>query len=138
MGLTLIAILTAALLLPGIIAARAFYQASKTSEVAPSIPALSSTAGIALVGLFSGYVHFISVAALFASAASPPLVPLPLANPYRLFTTEVAGLDSLDAAFSLFFGLAWLCATALLTGFAGGKLMMRVATAASSMAHWRM
>lgn len=126
MGLTLIAILTAALLLPGILAARAFYQASKTGEVEPSIPTLSSMDGIALVGLFSVVVHVAFVAALTAIASLPPVLPLPLADPYQLFTAEGGRLPGRDAAFALFFGLAWLCATALVVGFAGGRLMMRL------------
>lgn len=125
MGLTLIAILTAALLLPGIIAARAFYQAARTDEVEPSIPALPSTDGIALVGFFSVVVHLAFVSGLFVAASLPPLLPLPLANPYQLFTPAGERLGTLDAAFALFFGLGWLCVAALLVGFAGGKLMLR-------------
>lgn len=125
MGLTLIAILTAALLLPGIVAVRAFYHASKTSEVEPSIPALSSIDGIALVGLFSVIVHFIYATALIVAVSIPPRTSVPLANPYQLFSVEAAHLSGLDAAFSLFFGLVMLCLTALMAGYVGGRLIMR-------------
>ncbi|MGU3315938.1 hypothetical protein ACLBWH_10345 [Sphingomonas sp. M6A6_1c] len=53
MGLTLLAVLVTALLLPGIIAAKAFYQAAQTKEVEPAVPPLTSVDGIAQVGLFS-------------------------------------------------------------------------------------
>ena len=46
MGLTLIAILTAALLLPGIMAAWAFFQAAQTNEVESSVPSLSTPEGL--------------------------------------------------------------------------------------------
>ena len=125
MGLTLIAILTAALLLPGIIAARAFYHASKTSEVEPSIPALSSIDGIALVGLFSVLVHFVYATGLVIAISFPSVTALPAANPYQLFTAEAEHLSGLHAAFSLFFGLVMLCLTALVSGYVGGRLVMR-------------
>lgn len=125
MGLTLIAILTAALLLPGIVAARAFYYASKTSEVEPSIPSLSSIDGIALIGLFSVVVHFLYAAGLRAAMAIPSSARLPAADPYQLFTPGAAHLAGSDAAFSLFFGLMWLCAVALLVGYLAGRVAMR-------------
>lgn len=125
MGLTLIAILTGALLLPGIVAARAFYHASRTSEVEPAIPPLSSTDGVALVGVFSVVVHLIYVIALSVVNLLPAMVPLPLADPYRLLTGQAAATSGLATAQSLFFGLLWLCITALPTGFLAGKLVMR-------------
>jgi hypothetical protein len=57
MGLTLIAIFSAALLLPGIIAARGFYFAGQTREVEVPVPSLSTPDGIALVGFFSLLTH---------------------------------------------------------------------------------
>lgn len=125
MGLTLIAILTAALLLPGIIAARSFYHASKTGEVEPSIPALSSMDGIALVGLFSVIVHFVYATGLVIAMSVPSITTMPAANPYQLFTTDAGHLSGLHAAFSLFFGLIMLCLTALVSGYVGGRLVMR-------------
>jgi len=129
MGLTLIAILTTALLLPGIVAARVFYQASKTKEVEPAIPSLSSTDGIALVGLFSVAVHVVFVIALMAVTALPPVTALPAADPYILFTPAAAHVSSLHAASALVGGLAWLCIIAAGLGFAGGKIMMRTGDA---------
>jgi hypothetical protein len=81
MGLTLIAILTAALLLPGILAAWAFFRAAQTNEVISSVPALSTPEGIALVGGFSVAVHFVYVVLLKLITSLSPRIPLPLADP---------------------------------------------------------
>jgi hypothetical protein len=43
MGLTLLALLMTALLLPGIVAAKAFYQAAQTREVEPAVPPLTAS-----------------------------------------------------------------------------------------------
>ncbi len=123
MGLTLVAILTAALLLPGIVAARAFYLAGNTREIDVPVPALSTPEGIALVGTFSVAVHTLYVILLWSAATLPALVPLPAANPYLLFT-ETSGLSALDAAWALFSGLLLLSLTAACTGWLAGKSLM--------------
>lgn len=124
MGLTLIAILTAALLLPGIIAAHAFYSAAKTNEVEGAVPALSSAEGIALVGGFSMGVHFLYVMGLKLVASWPPIFPLPLADPYKLFAPDPAVATS-DAAYALFSGLVGLSIVAVALGKAVGWILMR-------------
>jgi len=122
-GLTLIAILTAALLLPGIIAARAFYFAAQTKEVEVAIPSLSSPEGIALVGAFSVGVHFLYIVLLKLTAYLPQIVPLPLADPYILFAaTPFAEPDA--AAYALFSGLVGLSLVAFGVGFALGRVIM--------------
>lgn len=124
MGLTLIAILTAALLLPGIIAARMFYQAAQTNEVEPAVPPLSSTDGIALVGLFSVVVHLIYAVALkvaYGIRAPAWLGVMPVADPYAPFTAAHADLDT---ALSLLLGLTGLCVLALPVGILAGRLVM--------------
>ncbi|HEX8626352.1 MAG TPA: hypothetical protein VF782_14920 [Allosphingosinicella sp.] len=122
MGLTLIAILIAALLLPGLLAVRAFYHGAETGEVEVPVPALSTAEGIALVGGFSVAVHLAYVLALQLILLLPPLIPLPLANPYALFTAQPE-VGSLAAAYSLFAGLSGLGVLAYGIGFASGLLM---------------
>ena len=117
---------TAALLLPGIIAARCFYQASRTDELEPSIPPLSSTDGIALIGLFSVVVHLCFVAGLVWVASLEPRLPLPLADPYHVFTPAGLKLQGRDEVFGFLLGLAWLCGLAMPLGYAGGAMLMRL------------
>lgn len=126
MGLTLVAILTAALLLPGIIAARFFYFAGETREFEVPVPPLSSANGIALVGGFSVGVHALYVLILKLAAQLPPFIPLPLANPYLLFV-ESTELSALDAAWVLFSGLAFLAIMAVITGFLTGRAALAIA-----------
>jgi hypothetical protein len=122
-GLTLIAILTAALLLPGIVGARFLYRAAETNEVEAPLPALSTPEGIALVGGFSIAVHFAYTVCLKFVVLLPPLTPFPLADPYSLFQ-PVAHVQTLDAAYRLFSGLVGLCLTAVVLGFAAGRILM--------------
>jgi hypothetical protein len=124
MGLTLIAILTAALLLPGILAAWAFFRAAQTNEVESSVPALSTPEGIALVGGFSVAVHFLYILILKAIVSLPPRIPLPLADPYVLFSPD-PHLTTSDAAYALFSGLVGLGILALVLGRVAGWLLMR-------------
>jgi hypothetical protein len=124
LGLTLVAILTAALLLPGIVAARFFFRAADTAEIEVPVPSLSSPEGIALVGGFSVLVHFVYSVGLWAATALPTLIPLPLADPYALFA-PAPGRGSPDAALGLFAGLLGLCLTAIATGYVAGRVMLR-------------
>lgn len=120
MGLTLLAIFTAALLLPGIIAARAFFFAGQTREVEVPVPALSSANGISLVGIFSVTVHLIYVVILQLVTCIPAWTSLPLANPYRAFLVE-PGISALELAWSFWSGLLWLCCLAAVAGFGAGR-----------------
>lgn len=125
MGLTLIAVLTAALLLPGIIAARSFYHAGHTNEVEPALPPLSSVDGIALIGLFSVVVHLLYAVGLKVAVTIPALAMfegVPIADPYAPMGS---GHADLNAALSVLLGLAGLCLLALPVGNLAGRLMMR-------------
>lgn len=93
MGLTLVAILTAALLLPGLIAARAFYLAAQTREVEVPVPSLAGSDGIALVGFFSVIVHLNYIVGLKLVGRLPELIPAPVANPYLLFAAEAREIE---------------------------------------------
>lgn len=123
MGLTLVAVLTAALLLPGIIATRFLFQAGRTKEAEPAIPSMSSPEGIGIIGGFSVAIHFLYATILFFVSALPAMIPLPLADPYAvLFGTTSSG--SSDMAFALFMGLIWLCVLAAAAGYAFGKAIL--------------
>lgn len=67
------------------------------------------------MGSFSVLVHVVYVLALELIARVPPLIPLPLANPYLLFSAA-HGLSPLDAAWALFAGLALLSLAAFVVG----------------------
>ena len=124
MGLTLIAIFTAALLLPGIVAARSFYWAAQTREVDVVTPSLSSSDGIALVGCFSVAVHFFYVAVLMAISKAPSCLPFPLANPYALFAQESSGVATLQSTYAFISGLAFLCLIAVVVGYLAGRVIL--------------
>lgn len=123
-GLTLVAIFTAALLLPGIIAARAFYFAGQTREVEVPVPSLSTPDGISLVGGFSVLIHAVYVASLQFISELPALIPLPLANPYRALTASEETVP-LDLAWSFLSGLFLLCALAVAVGLIAGVLAIK-------------
>ena len=57
MGLTLLAILATALLLPGILAMRAYYRAGRVAEADPVFPPLSGVEGLAPAGMCCLAVH---------------------------------------------------------------------------------
>lgn len=124
MGLTLIAIFTAALLLPGIIAARAFYFSGQTREVEVPVPSLSSPNGISLVGGFSVLIHATYVAVLQLVSLLPALTRLPLADPYLVLAAP-AGARPLDLAWSFLSGLTLLSTLAVAVGLASGWLAIK-------------
>jgi hypothetical protein len=124
MGLTLLAVLVTALLLPGIVAAKAFYQAAQTREVEPAVPPLTSVDGIAQVGLFSVAVHATYVVMLMiARGRSWPewMADIPTANPYVAMLSPPANLETI---YALIAGLLLLCMLALVLGAGAGRLMM--------------
>lgn len=124
MGLTLLAIFSAALLLPGIIAARAFYFAGQTREVEVPVPSLSTPNGISLVGGFSVFIHATYVAALFLVSRLPVLVPLPLADPYKALI-DPTHTPALDLAWSFLSGLLLLSAMAVAVGLLSGWIALK-------------
>ena len=85
MGLTLLAILATALLLPGILAMRAYYRAGRVAEADPVFPPLSGVEGLALAGVFCIAVHLVYAVLLAAFAKLPMVIPWPLADPYAVF-----------------------------------------------------
>lgn len=124
MGLTLIAVLVTALLLPGIVATKAFYQFAQTKEVEPAIPSLTSADGIAQIGLLSVFVHLTYVICLgiVATAHGPQrLAGIPLANPYVAMLVPPATIESVYALIS---GLFFLCLLAIVLGTLAGRLVM--------------
>lgn len=125
MGLTLIAIFSAALLLPGIIAARAFYFAGQTREVEVPVPSLSTPDGIALVGFFSLLTHALYIALLSAAMSYPYESGLPPANPYLAFNPPGA-LFALQVAGRFATGLILLSLLAGLTGLVAGRLAIKL------------
>lgn len=127
MGITLLAVLTAALLLPGIVAVRAFFASAKTVEVEPAVPSLSSVDGIALVGGASLAIHTAYAFGLLLVSQLPPLIPLPLANPYALFDGRGGSLRDPGEGFGLFSGLLLLCLAAHLCGRFTGQRAHRIA-----------
>lgn len=124
MGLTLVAIFIAALLLPGIIAARAFYFAGQTREIEVPVPSLSTANGISLVGGFSVLVHAAYVVGLKLVTRLPPMTALPLADPYKVFVPSPADVP-LDLAWSFISGMTLLCALAAGIGLIVGRLAIR-------------
>lgn len=125
MGLTLLAILTAALLLPGIIAARSYYSAGQTKEVDVPVPSLSTPEGISLVGGLSIGVHTIYILALWVVSKIPNFFHLPLANPYLVFSNSVP-VDGTITAWSLFTGLLFLSLIAVILGAISGKILLKI------------
>ncbi|MBS87866.1 MAG: hypothetical protein KKB67_09795 [Alphaproteobacteria bacterium] len=124
MGLTLIAVFTAALLLPGIIAARAFYFAGQTREVEVPVPSLSTPNSISLVGCFSVIVHAVYVLLLKLVIQLPPTIPLPLSDPYRPFVA-VKGDNAIDLAWAFLSGLLLLSLLAALIGLMVGRAAIK-------------
>ena len=125
MGLTLVAVVVTALLLPGFIAARAFYQAAQTKEVEPAVPPMSSVDGITLIGIFTVFVHFLYISILLCLRDRYSLGwidDIKAANPY---VSMLSSPTSVDAIYSLIFRLFVLCILALMLGTIAGRLMLR-------------
>ena len=125
MGLTLIAIFSAALLLPGIIATRAYYFAGQTKEVEVAVPSLSTPDGIALIGVFSVLSHAIYIGILAAALAYPCKFGFPAANPYLAFSPP-SYFSALEIAGRFAVGLLLLSALAWLVGLCAGRLTIMI------------
>lgn len=125
MGLTLLAILTAAMLLPGIIAARFYYSAGQTKEVDVPVPSLSTPEGISLVGGLSVGVHSTYILILWTLPKITTAGYLPLANPY-LVLSDPAPTDGTVIAWSLFTGLLFLSLIAIFFGAIFGKIILKI------------
>lgn len=116
MGLTLLAILATALLLPGILAMRAYYRTGRVAEADPVFPPLSGVEGLAQAGMCCIAVHAAYAIILAGVAGLPPLIPLPLADPYAVFALHSNADLTRDHVIGLLLGLIWLSFLADLTG----------------------
>ncbi len=122
MGLTLVAILTGALLLPGLIAVYFFYRTGRTKEADPVIPSLGSPLGLAQIGSFAVAVHFVYALILWIVSRMPSRIDLPLADPYRVLDPSGAALTTSEDRLALFSGLGFLLVTAAALGHILGEL----------------
>lgn len=116
MGLTLLAILATALLLPGILAMRSYYRAGRVAEADPVFPPLSGVEGLALAGVFCIAVHAVYAILLAEFARLPALVPLPLADPYAVFALRSNADLTRSHVIGLLLGLIGLGVTGELAG----------------------
>lgn len=121
MGFTIVAILTGALLLPGIIFICTFYIAGWTDEVAVEPPPLSSIMTVGIVGVATLATHFAWAVVLYVNDCIEPLFSVPMANPYLFMSDHLEGMSSSDGIFGLFSGLLWVSAVGGILGFAAGK-----------------
>lgn len=125
MGLTLLAIQATALLLPGILAMRAYYRAGRVAEADPVFPSLSGVEGLAQVGLCCVVVHAAYAILLSGIAGLPLLIPLPLADPYAVFALRSNAELTHAHAIGLLLGLIWLSVLADLVGRMAAKVTLR-------------
>lgn len=125
MGLTLIAVLAGALLLPGFVGVHFFYRQGRTTESDPVVPSLNTPFGISIIGGFSVLVHAIYACGLRIVSSFPPCFNWPLANPYVLLGKAVVdnGVNT-SAMISLFSGLLLLMFTAMVVGTIVGQIAL--------------
>jgi hypothetical protein len=121
LALTLLALLGAAMLLPGIIATRTFYSAAKTKEIDVVMPSMSTIDGLSLIGLFTLVVHFFYVVILKIIVATAPTGSWPISDPYRYLSSDNIGLHSLSDSYALFSGLLFASTLAIVVGAVAGK-----------------
>ena len=95
---SLLAILTAALLLPGVIATLGFYSAGTAQGVDVVIPKMASPVGLAMIGCFAVLVHLCYAIILALVARDDCVNCWPLADPYSLFSTLGNGNKHIEAA----------------------------------------
>lgn len=124
MQLTLVALLTGILVLPGIFATWGFFRAGRTAEVDLPLPILNSATGIALVGGFSLATHLCMSTIIWLISVSPGWTAIELLNPYAVFVPS----NFSDAAYSeiagLFAGLIITCLFGLAIGRLAGAVVM--------------
>lgn len=123
MGLTLLAILTGALVLPGLVAVFFFYRSGWTKEADPILPEMSSPAGLVQIGCWATLVHLIYAFVLWALGHLPRCVDLPLADPYRALDGSGAALASSSDRLALFAGLFFLVLLAAALGTLVGEVV---------------
>ena len=116
MGITIATVLTAALLLPGILGLSLFYSSVGTSEVKVTPPPLGAVTSIAIVGIIAIIAHMIWSALLALNGVLPNCLPLPPFDPYRLLFTAVGQQVS---GSEMFAGMAGLICACVVGGFIG-------------------
>jgi hypothetical protein len=116
MGLTIAAVLTAALLLPGIIGLSIFYASVGTPEVKVTPPPLGTVTSLAIVGIFAIIAHAAWSGLIAINAILPACIPMPAWDPYRLiFQPSVSSASSVD----IWAGMSGLAMTCVLGGVIG-------------------
>ncbi|MEJ2407905.1 MAG: hypothetical protein P8Y58_05450 [Novosphingobium sp.] len=123
LGTSLVAILTAAFLLPGLVAVYFFYRAGQTAEADPVLPSMGSPEGLVQFGCFAIGVHLLYVTGLWLVSSDHPCIPLPLADPYSVLRSGSPGLDSREEQFAVFAGLVMLNLTAAGFGILTGEIV---------------
>lgn len=121
MGLTLLAILTGALILPGLVAVFFFYRSGRTKEADPILPEMSSAAGLVQIGCLATLVHLVYAFILWALRDVPLCCNLPPADPYRALDASGASLATSGGRLGLFAGLFLLLVLAAVLGSLVGK-----------------
>ncbi|MEP2736733.1 MAG: hypothetical protein ABJP34_10595 [Erythrobacter sp.] len=127
MGITLLAILSGALLLPGIIAALTFFRISTTADqdVASTMPSLGTPMGIAVAGFFTLIVNVTFIVCLILQRKLPDVVPMHESNPYILLFDIPNTMGGLHVMLSFGSGLIFLCILSVVVGHWTGKGFIR-------------
>lgn len=116
MGITIAAVLTAALLLPGIVGLSIFYTSVGTTEVKVTPPPLGTVTSLAIVGIIAVLAHMIWGSALAINAGLDPCIGVPPFDPYHLlFSTTGARISTAQIAA----GMAGLVCSCLVGGLIG-------------------
>jgi len=110
LGITIAAVLTAALLLPGILGLSIFYSSVGTSEVKVTPPPLGTVTSIAIAGLVSLISHMAWSALLVLNGVLPHYIRLPAFDPYRLLFTATGQQVGGAEMFAGMAGLVCACA----------------------------
>lgn len=114
--MTIAAVLTAALLLPGVIGLSIFYSNVGTSEVKVTPPPLGAVTSIAIAGMLSVISHVLWSALLALNEVLPHYIPTPAFDPYRLLFSPK---DQLLSSTEMFAGLIGLVCTCIVGGICG-------------------
>lgn len=116
MGITIAAVLTAALLLPGIIGFSLFYSSVSTAEVKVTPPPLGTVTSLAVIGALSIIAHALWSGLLALNPLVPAVLPWPAWDPYRLIFLP-SGSTATPA--DVWAAMAGLLATCGIGGLAG-------------------
>lgn len=95
---------------------RAFYRAGRVAEADPIFPPLSGIEGLAQTGICCVVVHAAYAILLAGISHLPPLLRLPLADPYAVLALHSNADLTRAHVIGLFLGLFWLCFLADILG----------------------